>query len=157
DGVDRGDAVGHGAVEVAPDAAPAGEGGQGVPVAGDGLVALGGLGAPLRDVVRPVRAEVAGEQPDLLFVVPQPAGEAVAGVIAVVPVPEPVVDDAVRDGLVVAFPQVTEYLRVQAGVAAGAGVRYCPVRLAQDGDDLPCPGLEAARPEAGDGAAAADD
>ena len=73
--------------------APAGEGGQGVPVAGDGLVALGGLGAALGDVVRPVHGEVAGEQEDLLLVVPQPAAEGVPGVVPAVPVAEPVVDD----------------------------------------------------------------
>ena len=52
DGVECGDAVGGGGVEVAADAAPAGERGEGVPVPGDGLVALGGLGAALGDVVR---------------------------------------------------------------------------------------------------------
>ena len=41
------EAVGGGGVEVAADPAPAGEGAQVVPVAGDGLVALCGLGAPL--------------------------------------------------------------------------------------------------------------
>ncbi len=50
DGVERGDVVGGGGVEVAADAAPAGEGGEGVPVAGDGLVPLGGLGASFGDI-----------------------------------------------------------------------------------------------------------
>jgi hypothetical protein len=67
-------------------------------------------------------------------------------VVPVVPVPEPVVDDAVGDGLVVAFPQVIEYLLVKGGVAAGAGFLHGAVRLAQDGDDVLCPGLEAAGP-----------
>ena len=71
-----GDAVGGGGVQVAPDAAPAGEGGERVPVAGDGLVALGGFRAALGDVVRPVHGEVAGEQEDLFLVVAQPAAEA---------------------------------------------------------------------------------
>jgi hypothetical protein len=44
--------VGGGGVEVAADPAPAGEGDQGMPVAGDGLVALGGFGAALSSVVR---------------------------------------------------------------------------------------------------------
>ena len=45
DGVECGEAVVGGGVEVAADAAPAGEGAVGVPVAGDGLVPFGGLGA----------------------------------------------------------------------------------------------------------------
>jgi hypothetical protein len=38
-----------------------------MPVAGDGLVALGGFGAAFRDVGRPVHGEVAGEQEDLFL------------------------------------------------------------------------------------------
>src|SRR5437762_8213714 len=59
--VKRGEAVGGSGVEVAADAAPAGEGGLGVPVAGDGLVPLGGLGALLGDVVRPLHGGLAGK------------------------------------------------------------------------------------------------
>ena len=77
--------------------------------------------------------------------------------VPVVPVPQPVVDDPGPDGLVVAFPQVIEQLRVQAGVAAGAGLIHVLVCLAQDRDDVACPGLQAAGAELGDGAAAADD
>jgi hypothetical protein len=44
--------VGGGGVEVAADAAPAGEGVLGVPVPGDGLVPLSGFGAAFADVVR---------------------------------------------------------------------------------------------------------
>ena len=44
-----------GGVEVAAGAAPPGEGSLVVPVSGDGLVPLGGLGALLGDVVRPSR------------------------------------------------------------------------------------------------------
>ena len=44
--------MGGGGVEVAPDGAPAGEGGEGVPVAGHGLVAFRGLRAALAEVVR---------------------------------------------------------------------------------------------------------
>jgi hypothetical protein len=44
--------VGGGGVEVAADPAPSREGGQGMPVPGYGLVALGGLGAALADIVR---------------------------------------------------------------------------------------------------------
>jgi hypothetical protein len=61
DGVEGGDAVGGGGVEVAADAAPAGEGCLGVPVPGDGLVPFGGLGALLGDVVRPLDGGLAGE------------------------------------------------------------------------------------------------
>jgi hypothetical protein len=66
-------------------------------------VPLGGLGAALGDVVRPLDGGLAGEQPDLAGVVAQPAAEDVAGVVAVVPVPQPVVDDPEGDGLVVAL------------------------------------------------------
>ena len=92
-----------GGVEVAADAAPPGEGALVVPVPGDGLVPLGGLGAALGDVVRPLDGGLAGEQPDLAGVVAQPAAEDVARVVAVVPVPQPVVDDPEGDGLVVAL------------------------------------------------------
>src|SRR5215470_13075463 len=51
-------------------------------------------------VGRPVRGEVAGEQEDLLFVVAQPAAQRVAGMISLVPVPQPVVDDPEGGGLV---------------------------------------------------------
>src|SRR5262249_31452694 len=76
-----GDGVGGGPGEVAAYCAPAGERGEGMPVARDGLVPLSGLGALLGDVVRPVHGEVAGEQEDLLFVLAQPAAERVAGVV----------------------------------------------------------------------------
>ena len=82
-----------GGVEIAADAAPAGEGPVGVPVAGDGLVPLGGFDGLLGAVIRPVHGELGGEEPDLLVVVAQPAAEGVAGVVAVVPVPVPVVRD----------------------------------------------------------------
>jgi hypothetical protein len=62
DGVDGGDAAGGGGVQVGAVAAPAGEGRLGVPVPGDGLVPLGGLGALLADVVRPLDGGFAGEQ-----------------------------------------------------------------------------------------------
>ena len=74
-----------------------------MPVAGDGLVAPGGFGAALGDVGRPVHGEIAGEQEDLLFVAAQPAAQRVAGVVPLVPVPQPVVDDAEGGGLVVAL------------------------------------------------------
>jgi hypothetical protein len=54
------------------------------------------------------------------------------------------VDDPGADRGVVAFPQVLEYLRVQSGDAAGVGVFHGLVRLAQDGDDVAGPGLQAA-------------
>jgi hypothetical protein len=77
--------------------------------------------------------------------------------VPVVPVPQPVVDDPGPDGLVVAFPQVIEQSRVQAGAAAGAGLVHGLVRLAQDCDHVGGRGLQAARAELRDGAAAADD
>ena len=95
--------------------------------------------------------EVAGEQEDLFLVVAQPGAERVAGVVpAVVPVPQPVVDDPGGDGIIVAFPQVIEDLLVQGGVPAGAGGLDGLVRLAQDGDDVACPVLDAAGAESGD-------
>jgi len=57
-------------------------------------MALGGFRTALGDVVRPVHGEIAGEQEDLFFVAAQPAAERVAGVVPVVPAPQPVVDDA---------------------------------------------------------------
>jgi hypothetical protein len=51
----------RGGVEVAAVAAPAGGGCLGVPVPGDGLVPLGGLGALLGDVVRALHGGSAGE------------------------------------------------------------------------------------------------
>ena len=92
-----------------------------MPVAGDGLVALGGFRAALGDIVRPAHGEVAGEQEDLLPVAAQPAAERVAGVVPVVPVPQPVVDDPEGGGRVVAFAQVIEDLLVQGGVRRGRG------------------------------------
>jgi hypothetical protein len=108
-----------------------------MPVAGDGLVAFGGFGSALADVVRPIHGKVAGEQEDLLLVVTQPAGEGVPGMVPGVPVPEPVVDDPGPDGGVIAFAQVIEDPGIQGGAAASAGVLRGPVRLAQDGDDVP--------------------
>ena len=55
-------------------------------------MAFGGFRSALADIIRPGDAEVAGEQEDLFLVVPQPGAEGVAGVVAVVPVPQPVVD-----------------------------------------------------------------
>lgn len=79
------------------DAAPAGQGGLGVPVAGDGLVPLGGLGALLADVIGLVHGGLTGEQPDLAREVTQPAAQDVARVVPIVPVPQPVVKpDRVR-------------------------------------------------------------
>jgi hypothetical protein len=61
DGVEGDDAVGGGGVELAAVAAPAGSGFLGVPVPGDGLVPLGGLGALLEDVVRALHGGSADE------------------------------------------------------------------------------------------------
>ena len=80
--------------EVGLDQAPAVEGLVGLPVAGDGLMSFGGLDAAFGGVGGPVHVEVGGEVPDLLGIVAQPAGQGVAGVVAVaVPVTVTVVDD----------------------------------------------------------------
>ena len=68
-------------VEVAAQAAPAAEGGQGMPVAGDGLVPLRGFRSAFRDVIRPAHGEDSGEQEDLFLVFAQPGAEGVAGVV----------------------------------------------------------------------------
>ena len=148
--------MGGSRIEVAADAAPPGEGGQGMPVAGDGLVALGGFGAALGDVGRPVRGEVAGEQEDLLLVVAQPAAQRVAGVVPLVPVAQPVVDDAEGGGLVVALAELVQQVRVEGGAAAGACVLDGLMGLAQDGDDVAGPGLQAAGAELDDRPASPD-
>ena len=63
DGVD-GTVVAAGADEVGADAAVPGEGGQGVPVAGDDLVSFRAFECLLAGVVGPGHREVAGEGPD---------------------------------------------------------------------------------------------
>ena len=73
--------MGGGGVEVAADAAPAGEGGQGMPVAGDGLMALGGFRAALGTLFVQLHGEVPGEQEDLFPVVAQPGPQRVSGVV----------------------------------------------------------------------------
>src|SRR5258705_9737787 len=128
-----------------------------MPVPGDGLVALGGFGAALRDVGRPVRGEVAGEQEDLLLVLAQPAAQRVAGVVPALPVPQPVMDDPEGGGLVVALAELARQVRAEGGAAAGTGLFHGLVRLAQDGDDVAGPGLQPAGAELDDGPASADD
>ena len=81
DGVECGDAVGGGGVEVAAQAAPAAEGGQGMPVTGHCLVPFRGFRSALRDVICPAHGEVSGEQEDLFLVFAQPVAEGVAGVV----------------------------------------------------------------------------
>ena len=147
--------VGGGGVEVAADAAPAGEGCLGVPVPGDGLVPFGGFCAAFGDVIRPFHGGVAGEQPQLAGVGVQPAAERVAGVVALVPVPVPVVGDPEGDGLVVTLAQAGNDVRV-GGLAAGPGVFAGQMRLAEDDDHVGGPRLQAAGAELADRAAAAD-
>ena len=118
---------------------------------------LGGFRSALTDIIRPAHGEFAGEQEDLFLVVAQPGAERVSGVVAVVPVPQPVVDDPGRHGGVVAFPQVIEYLRVEGGVAAGAGGLDGLMSVAQDRDDVAGPVLDAAGAEFRDRPAPADD
>src|SRR5256884_6820478 len=128
-----------------------------MPVAGDGLVALGGFRAALGDVVGPVHGEIAGEQEDLLLVAAQPAAQRVAGVVPVLPVPQPVVDDPEGGGLVVALAELVQQVRAEGGAAAGAGVLDGLVRFAQDRDDVAGPGLQDAGTELDDGPASPDD
>ena len=95
---------------------------------------------------------------NLVRVLAQPAAEHVAGVVPVaVPVPQTVVDDPGGNGVVVAFPQVLEQGRIEGWLSARPGVFHGLVRLAQDRDHVRGLGLQAAGPEPGDGAAAADD
>ena len=118
--------MGGGGVEVASDAAPAGEGGERMPVAGDGLVALGGFRAAFGDVGCPVHGEVAGEQEDLLLILAQPAAQRVAGMVPLVPVPQPVVDDAEGGGVVDAANPARanwkEIIPEADGILKGAGI-----------------------------------
>jgi hypothetical protein len=97
----------------------AAEGSERVPVAGDGLMAPGCRGPAFADVIRPAHGELAGEQEDLLLMASQPGPEGVSGVVTVVQVPQPVVDDPRGDRSVVASVQVIEYLLVKGGVPAG--------------------------------------
>ena len=136
--------MGGGGAEVTADAAPPGEGGQGMPVAGDGLVAFRGFRAALGHVIRPADGEDSGEQEGLLLIVPQPGTEGVSGVVPVMPVPEPVVDDPRGHRGVVAFQQVIEDLLVQGGVPASTGGLDGLMSLAEDRDDVPGPVLRAA-------------
>ena len=109
-----------------------------MPVPGDGLVPLSGFGSLFGDVVRPLDGGVNREQPHLGGAAVQPGAERVAGVIAVVPVPVPVVRDPEADGLVVAGAQVRDDLRV-GRLAAGPGVLAGQVRLAEDDDHVSGP------------------
>src|SRR6266487_5314869 len=110
-------------------------------------MALGSFGAALGDVGRPAGGEVAGEQEDLLLVAAQPAAQCVPGVVPVVPVPQPVMGDAEGDGVVVALAEFLQQVRAEGGAAAGARLLDGLVRLAQDGDDVAGPGLQAAGAE----------
>jgi hypothetical protein len=85
DGVDGANAVAVGAEEVGADAAVSGEGGEGVPVAGDGLMSFGAFEGLLRGVVCPGYGEVSGEGEDLVGLVGESAGEGVSGVVALGP------------------------------------------------------------------------
>jgi len=128
-----------------------------VPVAETAWWRLGALTARSAALFVHWTVKVAGEQQDLLPEVLQPRGQGPAGVAALVPVAEPTVDRPEGGGLVVPFQEPAEHFLVKGGVAARPGVLDGLVRLAQDRDDLSCPGLEAARAEAQDRAAAADD
>ena len=65
--------------------------------------------------------------------------------------------DAEGDGVVVALAELVQQVRAEGGAAAGAGVLDGLVRLAQDGDDVACPGLQASGAELGHGPASPDD
>ena len=77
--------------------------------------------------------------------------------VALVPVPVPVMRDPEGDGLVVALPQLGQQLLIQRRVAPGQRVVDGLVRLPEDLDDISGPRLQAAWSQLGDGAAAADD
>src|SRR6266487_5734057 len=116
DGVQDGEAVVAGRGEVGLDQAPSVEGLVGLPVAGDGLMSLGGFDAAFGGVGGPVHGEVGGEVPDLFGVGAKPGGQGERGVVAAaVPVAVPVVDDPGLDGLVVAFAQPRQPVRVHGG------------------------------------------
>jgi hypothetical protein len=157
DGVEGCEPMVYGGVEVAADVAPPGDGSRGVSVAGHGLVLFGGLDSLLGAVVRPLNAGFASEQPDLVGVVAQPAAEGVAGVVAVVPVPVPVVRDAEGDGLVVTLAQLRRKLRIQGRIASGQGLADGLMGFAEHVDDVSGPELEDAEAQPGDRAASADD
>jgi hypothetical protein len=113
--------------------------------------------APSSEVLfRPVDSGLAGEQPDLVCVVAQPAAEGVAGVVAVVPVAVPVVRDPEGDGLVVALAELGQQFRVGPGLISGPGPGGRLMGLAQDLDHIAGPGLQAAGAQLGDRAAPAD-
>jgi len=76
-------------------------------------------------------------------------------VVALVPVPVPVVGDPEGDGLVVALAQLSQQFRVH-GLAPGPGVFGQAVGFAQDLDDVGRPGLQAAGAELRHGTAPAD-
>ncbi len=117
---------------------------------------LGGFDGLLGAVVRPVHAEVRGEQPDLPGVLLQPAAQHVAGVVSVVPVPVPVMRDPELGGLVVTLAQLRQKFRVDGRIAPGPGVFGRLVRFAEYLDHVGGPGLQAAGAEPGDRAGAAD-
>jgi hypothetical protein len=104
-----------------------------MPVSGDGLVPFRAFDGPLGAVAGPLDGEFAGEQPDLLLVLLQPAAQSVAGVVPVMPVPQPVMGDPEGGGLVVALAELVQQVRVEGGAAAGAGVLDGLMGLAQGG------------------------
>ena len=65
--------------------------------------------------------------------------------------------DAEGGGVVVALAELVQQVRAEGGAAAGAGVFDGLVRLAQDGDDVAGPGLQAAGAEFHDRPASPDD
>ena len=77
--------------------------------------------------------------------------------IAVVPVPVPVMRDAESGGLVIALAELGQQVRVRGGLAPGPGLPGGLMRFPADLYDVAGPGLQAARTEPGDRAAAADD
>src|SRR5207302_7524579 len=82
--------------------AESGEAGEGVPVRGDFLLQFRAFQCLLGWIVGPGNGKHGREQPYLVFSGFQPAGEGVAGVVSVVPVPEPVGALALGEVLVVA-------------------------------------------------------
>ena len=79
DGVDGADAVVTGADQVGVAVAVVGGCGEGVPVAGDGLMSFGAFEGLFTGVVCPGHGEVSGEGPDLFGFVVEACGEVYPG------------------------------------------------------------------------------
>jgi hypothetical protein len=86
DGIDRADALAAGTGQIGPDTQIGPESGSAVPIPRDGLMPFRVTQCLFRSVVRPGNREVLREQPHLFGLVPEPLGEGVTGMVALVPV-----------------------------------------------------------------------